>query len=89
MLLAVIILGGICAVLLALVLRKQSGAGEGSSALLLKQDLTQLSQDITKLKDGLQTQMTDRFDRNQELMRDSIQKQFSASSKLITDVTER
>lgn len=59
------------------------------SALLLKQDLRMLSDDITKLKDGLQTQITERLDKNQELMRDSIQKQFSESSKLIADVTER
>ncbi len=90
MIVAVIILGVVCAVLAVLVLRKpQAPAADANTALLLKQDLTQLSQDITKLKDGLQTQLTERLDKNQELMRDSIQKQFSASSKLISDVTER
>ncbi|HSX33809.1 MAG TPA: DNA recombination protein RmuC [Candidatus Saccharimonadales bacterium] len=86
---AVIILGILCAVLAVLLLRGRNAAPDSSAALLIKQDLTQLSQDISKLKDGLQTQITDRLDKNQELMRDSIQKQFSTSSKLIADVTER
>ncbi len=90
MLIAIIILGGVCAVLAVLVLRKsQAVTTDPNAALLLKQDLTQLSQDITKLKDGLHAQITDRLDKNQELLRDSIQKQFSASSKIVADVTER
>lgn len=90
MLIAVIILGIACAVLVVYMLRKpNTPIADPNAALLLKQDLTQLSQDITKLKDGLQSQITERMDKNQELMRESIQKQFSASSKLITDVTER
>ncbi len=90
MLIAVIILGVLCAALLLLVVRRASApAGDTQASLLLKQDLAQLSQQITHLKDGLQHQLTERMDKNQELMRDSIQRQFSASSKLIADVTER
>ncbi|HEX7963545.1 MAG TPA: DNA recombination protein RmuC [Candidatus Saccharimonadales bacterium] len=90
MLIAVIILGVVCAALVYLVMRGvKPTAADPNAALLLKQDLTQLSQDITKLKDGLQSQITERMDKNQELMRESIQKQFSVSAKLITDVTER
>jgi DNA recombination protein RmuC len=89
MLVAVIILGVVCAVLAFLLLQSRNKAPDANASLLLKQDLTKLSDDITQLKDGMQHQMTERFDRNQELMRDSIQKQFSASSKLISDVTER
>lgn len=90
MLIAVIVLGVVCAVLAVLVLRRPAApAADPHAALLLKQDLTQLSQDITKLKDGLQHQITDRMDKNQQLMRESLQKQFSASSKLVSDVTER
>jgi DNA recombination protein RmuC len=86
---AVIVLGVLCIALLVLFVRKGSAPADSSASLLLKQDLTKLSDDITKLKDGLQHQLTERLDKNQELMRDSIQKQFTASSKLITDVTER
>ncbi len=89
MLIAVIVLGVICMVLVALMLRRPQPQADTSASLLLKEDLTKLSEDISKLKDGMQHQLTERFDKNQELMRDSIQKQFSASSKLITDVTER
>lgn len=89
MLIAVIVLGMLCAVLLVLFVRKSATPADNGASLILKQDLTKLSDDIGKLKDGLQHQLTDRLDKNQELMRDSIQKQFSASSKLIADVTER
>ena len=89
MLIAVIVLGVICLVLVVLMLRRPQPQADTSVSLLLKEDLTKLSEDISKLKDGMQHQLTERFDKNQELMRDSIQKQFSASSKLITDVTER
>lgn len=75
---------------LGMLLWRQSAAKpDATSALLMKEDMRALSDDIAKLKDGLQTQITDRLDKNQELMRESIMKQFSASSKLISDVTER
>lgn len=87
----VIALGVVCIVLLAvLILQLQkSKAVPDNSALLIKEDLSRLSDDITKFKEGLQNQLTERMDKNQELMRESIMKQFTASSKLITDVTER
>jgi DNA recombination protein RmuC len=87
----VIVLGLLCAILVAmLVLQLQkSKTAPDNSALLIKEDLSRLSDDITKFKDGLQSQLTERMDKNQELMRESILKQFTASSKLITDVTER
>lgn len=80
----------VCVALVVLLARQQKQPAEDTqSALLLKQDLTKLSDDITNLKDNLQTQITDRLDKNQEMMRESITKQFSASSKLISEVTER
>lgn len=88
MLIAVIALGVLCVVLLVLVVWR-SGKSDSSASLLFKQDLTKLSDDISRLKDHMQHQLSERFDKNQELMRDSMQKQFSASSKLVTDVTER
>ncbi|HSX06863.1 MAG TPA: DNA recombination protein RmuC [Candidatus Saccharimonadia bacterium] len=90
MIAAVIILGLVVFGLLALVLRGQKIAPPDSNAsLLLKEDLKTLSDDISKLKDGVQQQLTERLDKNQELMRESIQKQFAASSKIIAEVTER
>jgi len=90
MIVAVIILGILVFVLLALVLRAPKAATPDSSAsLLLKEDLKTLSEDISKLKDGVQQQLTERLDKNQEMMRESIQKQFASSSKIIAEVTER
>lgn len=86
MIIAVIVLGALVLVLLVLVLRRPSG--DAQSALLLKQDLTQLSDDITKLKDGLHTQLGDRFEKNQAMMMGSMQRQFTESSKIIAEVTK-
>lgn len=60
-----------------------------TAAGLIKQDITTLSLNIEQLKDSLNTSVNDRMDKNQALMRDSIQKQFSESSKLIAEVTQR
>lgn len=89
MIIAVIVLGVLVVVLGALLLVRKPAVPDAQSALLLKQDLSRLSDDITKLKDGLQTQITERLDKNQEMMRDSLQKQFGASHKIIAEVTER
>lgn len=90
MIIAVIVLGLLVIVLLALVVRRPSTAPpDTQSQLMLKQDLTKLSDDIARLKDGLTGQLTERLDKNQELMRDSLQKQFGASHKIIAEVTER
>jgi DNA recombination protein RmuC len=89
MLTAVIILGVLCLVLLVLVLRRPASTPtDSNAALLLKQDLTQLSDDITKLKDGLQTQLGERFEKNQAMMMGTLQKQFTESSKIIAEVTQ-
>ncbi len=88
MLIAVIVLGILVVVLLVLLMRRSSTPADSQSALLLKQDLTQLSEDITKLKDGLQTQLGERFEKNQAMMMGSLQKQFTESSKIIAEVTK-
>ncbi len=85
----VILLGLVVLALVGVVVWQARPKSDTGNALLIKEDLRILSDDIGKLKDGLQTQITERLDKNQELMRESIMKQFSASSKLISDVTER
>jgi DNA recombination protein RmuC len=90
MIVAVIILGLLVLALAAAVFKQQiHPPSDTGTALLLKEDLKTLSEDIGKLKEGMQTQMTERFDKNQDMMRESIQKQFAASSKIIAEVTER
>lgn len=85
----VIALAIVCVVLVVLLIRQQKTTPDTQSALLLKQDLTKLSNDIESLKGNLQTQITDRMDKNQEMMRQSITKQFSESAKIIADVNTR
>ena len=95
MLTVVIVLGVLLAVMSGIVFvllsRMKGGPSPDmqQSALLLKQDISELSAGITQLREGMQQQITDRLDKNQELMRTSITRQFEASSKLIADVTER
>ena len=62
---------------------------ENAGTALLKQDLISLTDGVAQLKDGLQLHLTDRLDKNHTLMRESIMKQFSESTKLISDVTQR
>ncbi|MBP7820602.1 DNA recombination protein RmuC [Candidatus Saccharibacteria bacterium] len=61
----------------------------GDSSLLLKQDLLSINKELQTLKDSLNQTVNDRLDRNNELMSNSMHKQFSESSKLITEVTNR
>nr|MBP7834576.1 hypothetical protein [Candidatus Saccharibacteria bacterium] len=55
----------------------------GDSSLLLKQDLLSINKELQTLKDSLNQTVNDRLDRNNELMSNSMHKQFSESSKLI------
>lgn len=89
MTIAVIVLGVLVLVLMVLVLRKNGAVPTTEANLMLKQDITTLTAGIAQLKEGLNTQISERMDRNQEMMRHSMSKQFEASSKIITDVTER
>jgi len=85
----VIVLGGFCIFLTLYIIFKLKNQNDGGSSLMLKQDLNVLSDNVTKLREGLEHQLAERFDKNHALMSSSIQKQFSESSKLIADVTER
>ncbi len=79
----VAVLGGLLVYVLA---RKPAGGTE--SALLLKEDLRALSEDITKLKDGVQTQISDRLDKGQATMFGALQKQSEATNKIIAEITK-
>ena len=83
MLIAVIVLGVLCLVLLALVLKNQAKPAD-SSTLMLKQDLTQLTESVTQLKDGLRKELTGHLGKSQE----GLLKQFAASNKIVADVSK-
>jgi DNA recombination protein RmuC len=82
---ALVVLGVINAVLLYIVLHKDKAADDSGAALMLKQDLTTLTEGISQLKEGLQTQLNDRLDKNNAQML----KQFSQSADIIKDVTAK
>lgn len=86
MLVFVIILGVINALLLFYLLRKQSvPKGDEQSSLMLKQDITTLSQNVSELKDGLKSHLTERLDQsNAQMLR-----QFESSANIIKDVTQK
>jgi len=84
MLIAVIILGVMCLVLVTLVLKNNAKPAD-NSALMLKQDLTQLSDNVAKLQTGLQKQFTEQLGQSNKQMTS----QFQASAKIITDVTRK
>ncbi len=85
MIVAVIVMGLLNAVLLYLYVAKQKSPKEDTSALLIKQDLTELNRGISQLKDSMQTQLTERLDKTNEQMA----RQFQASATIIKDVTEK
>lgn len=84
MLAAVIILGVLCLALLILVLKNNAKPADNST-LLIKQDLTQLSENVNKLQTGLQKQLTEQLGQSNKQMT----AQFQASAKIITDVTTK
>lgn len=85
MLIAVIILGIVCLVLLALIFKSSQKPAETEGNLMLKQDLATINEQMQSLREGLQGHLTERLDKNQE----SMSKQLAASAQLIKDVTER
>lgn len=68
-------------------LLKKNGGNSTESTLLLKEDLRGLSEDITKLKDHMQAQVSDRLDKSQAMMMGSLQKQSAETNKIIADIT--
>ncbi len=85
MLIAVIILGLAVLVLAALLVKNNQKPADKESALMLKQDLVTINEQMLSLREGLQSHLTTRLDKNQE----SMSKQLEASAQLIKDVTER
>jgi len=86
-LLAVIVVG--FGFLFFVLTQKMNELKNDGAAGIIKQDLTALNQGIELLKDSLNTTVNARLDKNNELMQNSIQKQFSESSKIIAEVNQR
>ena len=84
----VIILGAIIlgfGVVIFVMNQKLKELKNDSTAGLLKQDMTNLNEGLSKLNDGLKDHLTQRLDKNNEQMT----KQYEASAKIIKDVTQK
>ena len=73
------------AVLLVVLLVRKNAKADETGALLLKQDLTSITNNMTALKDGLQKQLDDKLNQNNK----QVMAQFSESAKIIKDVTQK
>lgn len=85
--LLVVLIAAIVAV--AIAFWRRQPAPQHDASQLLKQDILEVSRGLSELKDGLQSTVADRLERNSALMRDTIQKQLGESGKLVADVTEK
>jgi DNA recombination protein RmuC len=72
-------------VLVFLLLKSGSKSQAPDSALLIKQDITTLTESVTQLKDGLQQQLNERLDKSSA----QIFKQFEQSNRVVRDVTAK
>lgn len=73
------------AALLALLVLRRNTKPDQTGALLIKQDLTNLTTNMSALKDGLQKQLDDKLNQNNR----QVMAQFSESAKIIKDVTQK
>ena len=76
------------AVVVVVLLSKLNNASNQTGAEFLKQDITELNRSLGLLKDNLQATVSDRLDKNQALMMNSIQKQSSETNKIISEITK-
>lgn len=82
---AILLLGVVNVLLIVVLVRRNDKPADNQSALMLKQDLTNLTDSVGQLKDGLQKQLTERMDKSNEQM----VKQFQQSATIIKDVTQK
>jgi len=85
--LVVVVVGFV--VVLFVMTQRLEGLKRNQASDYLKQDMIELSRGVGDLRESLQKTVTDRLDRNQSEMRDTLTKQLSESAKLIADVTQR
>ncbi|MDZ7744859.1 MAG: DNA recombination protein RmuC [Candidatus Saccharibacteria bacterium] len=82
---AIVVLGLVVVVLLAVLIKKSTSQADQGSTMMLKQDLTTLSENVQQLKEGLHTQLNDRLDKSSQQMA----RQYEQSAGIIKDVTEK
>ncbi len=75
-------------VMVFIFMRRQQSKDDSQASAMLKQDIDKLDKSMTDMRDSLSDKLTDRLDKNQDMMLRSLQKQFAQSSHLITSVTK-
>ncbi len=73
------------ALVVFLLVRKPAVKPDDTGALMLKQDLTNLTNNMTALKDGLQRQLDEKLSQSNR----QVMAQFTESAKIIKDVTAK
>lgn len=84
-----IIIGVINAGLLVYLIARKPTKTDDSATQYLKADLTELTKGVTDLKDSLNDKISDKLDKSQKHISDSIQQQFAQSAKIIADISGR
>lgn len=86
---ALVVIAILNAVLLVFLITKKPAKMDDSAAQLLKTDLNELNKGVLELKDSLNDKINQKLDQSQKHMSDTMQRQFSESSKIIKDITGR
>ncbi len=89
MLVAVIIIGVLNIGLLLFLVSKKPAKVDETATHLLKADLTELNKGVIELKDSLNDRISEKLDKSQKHMSETIQRQFEQSTKIITEITGR
>lgn len=74
--------------MIVVILTNRKKTPDSDTTHMLKQDIDKLGTSVQDMKESLTDKLSDRLDKNQDLMLRSLQKQFAQSSALITDVTK-
>jgi len=84
-----LVVGLLVASIVTFLALKNANKTPEQSNLLLKQDISLISQELQNLKSSLNETVNNRLDKDNQLMTEAIHKQFTESGKIIADVSTR
>ena len=79
---------GLVVTVIFLIIKTKSTPVDNASGII-KQDIVELNRSVGLLRDNLQQTISERLDKNQDMMQRTLTRQLSESSKLVADVTQR
>ncbi|MES2971349.1 MAG: DNA recombination protein RmuC [Patescibacteria group bacterium] len=89
MTIVLIVIGVLNGCLLLFLIIRKPAKSDDTAAQYLKADLTELTKGVSDLKESLNDKITDKLDKSQKHISDSIQQQFAQSAKIISDISGR